>query len=186
MTFDIIIAVDSQNGMGKNNDLPWHLPNELKHFQKITTKLTNQNNKNAVIMGRNTWESIPKNRRPLKNRLNIVLTKQSHYRVDSDVMLANSVDNALLRIDLFNKEADKNNHLSKIENIFVIGGAQVLVDAIHHKNCKKIYLTKINKNFHCDVFFPEIPKDFVEIERSEVFIEGSVEYYFVTYLKQKN
>jgi dihydrofolate reductase len=168
--FHIIVAVDSKNGLGKNNKLAWHISGDLKYFQKITTKTVNPNLKNAVIMGRNTWESIPENRRPFKKRLNLVLTINENYKVPKGVVLAKSLDSAL---DILN---DKNLNL---ENIFVIGGAKLYAEAI--TKCEKIYLTKINKEFDCDVFFPQIPNNFVEKERSEVFNENGIEYVFVTY-----
>jgi hypothetical protein len=72
---NIIVAVDKNFGIGKNNSLPWRLPKEHKHFVKLTTTTDNPNKINAVLMGRKCWESIPYKFRPLKNRLNIVLSK---------------------------------------------------------------------------------------------------------------
>jgi dihydrofolate reductase len=74
----IIIAATKANGIGVNNSIPWHLHNDLKYFAQVTSKATD-GQQNAVIMGKKTWESIPKKNRPLPNRLNIVLSRNPNY-----------------------------------------------------------------------------------------------------------
>ena len=77
--FSIVVAIDSQHGIGKNNDLPWHLPADLKHFKFITTNSA-VGKRNVVVMGRKTWDSIPEKFRPLPNRTNVVLSKSADVR----------------------------------------------------------------------------------------------------------
>lgn len=73
---NLIVAMDDRGGIGRNGNLPWDLPAEMARFTKLTTLTTNRGNKNAVIMGRKVWESIPPKFRPLKNRLNVVLSRK--------------------------------------------------------------------------------------------------------------
>ncbi|PIQ77595.1 diacylglycerol kinase [Candidatus Peregrinibacteria bacterium CG11_big_fil_rev_8_21_14_0_20_46_8] len=167
MKFSLIAAVDSEYGIGKDGKLPWHLPNELEYFSHITIGEGN----NAVIMGRTTWESLPKKFRPLKNRLNIVLTRQEDYELPDGVVRASSLDEALQLA----KKKDT-------AECFVIGGTKVFSEAITHPDCAQIYLTEINKKFDCDTSFPLFDKQkFEQKSRSEVQSEKDIEYEFSIY-----
>ena len=75
VSLNLIVAIDSKNGIGKDNDIPWHIPNDLKYFKKITTSTSKPFKKNIVIMGRKTWDSIPDKYKPLPNRHNFILTR---------------------------------------------------------------------------------------------------------------
>jgi dihydrofolate reductase/thymidylate synthase len=81
-SFSIVVAMDSQQGIGKNNNLPWSLSADLTHFKSLTTTVTHLQKRNAVIMGRKTWNSLPTAFRPLPNRLNIVITRQERENND--------------------------------------------------------------------------------------------------------
>ena len=85
---NIIAAVDKSFGIGKNNQMPWHLPKEYAHFVRLTTTTRNPDMKNAVVMGRKCWESIPEKFRPLKNRVNIVLSKTMPSLVSSSIIIS--------------------------------------------------------------------------------------------------
>ena len=74
----IIVAATKANGIGINGSLPWRLPKEMKYFAQVTSNAVD-GRRNAVIMGRNTWESIPKKHRPLSNRYNIILSRNANY-----------------------------------------------------------------------------------------------------------
>ena len=150
----IIVAVDEENGIGKNSHLPWNLKKDMKHFVKITTgNFAKQNFSlkrkkiNAVIMGRTTWESIPKKYRPLKNRKNIVLTSNRDFKAKGAVV-ANSLPEAFSLIT------------PEIEKVFIIGGGKVFEETIKHPKLTGIYITKVHKKFDCDTFFPKIPREF--------------------------
>lgn len=159
MNFALVAAVDKNRGIGKNNTLPWHLSADLKHFARVTKGGT-------VIMGRKTWESLPEKYRPLKERKNVVLSTDANYPVPAGVELVQSLDEAL----------------SKGEGeLFVIGGARLFEEAIHHANCKKIILTEIDSSFDCDAFFPEIPSDFKVAEESPIEEEGGLKFRFLSY-----
>ena len=155
--FHIIVAHDLDNGIGINNTLPWHLPIDMQYFKKVTTNTTKPK-KNAVIMGRNTWESIPEKFRPLPNRKNIVLSRSQNIINDADI--ANSLDQAL---DLCN--IDKT-----IDQIFVIGGSQVYQDALVHDLCDTLYVTKVYGRFNCDVSFPEYKQLFKCTYASNIWV----------------
>lgn len=159
MGFSIIVAIDEKGGIGKHNTLPWHIPSDLKHFKELTTGGT-------VIMGRNTWESIPEKFRPLPNRLNIVLTGNLNYMVPEGVKLASSLDGALAVSE---------------GKTFVIGGAKVFEDAIRHESCTELIVTKIDGDFNCDAFFPFIPLDFQVVEEGDVIKENDINFKFLRY-----
>ena len=144
MNFAIIVATDLGNGIGKGNTLPWNFPEDLKNFKQITTQAP-EGKINAVIMGRKTWESIPEKFRPLPNRINVVLSSQE-LQLPENVFLSKSLNKSL---DLLSKKEN-------INKIFIIGGAQLYNEAINHPNFNELYLTKINKTYDCDTFFPKI------------------------------
>lgn len=128
----IVVVVDGNNGIGKNGDLLCHLPNDLKHFKKLTTGHT-------IIMGRKTFESLPKGALP--NRINIVITSDNADNYPGCIV-ARSVDEAFL----LTKKKDK---------VFIIGGGKIYNSTLYLAN--KLYLTRIHHRFeHADTFFPDI------------------------------
>ena len=141
MRFKLIVATTLDNGIGYNNTLPWNIKDELKHFAKTTIG----NKKNIVLMGRNTWESIPKT--PLKNRLNVIIssTMQKQSEPDSSTHVYNSISSFL----------NNSKQYQDIEDCWVIGGERIynsflteyinLIDELH--------ITRINNNYICDTFF---------------------------------
>lgn len=173
--FDIIAAIDSQRGLGKSGDLAWRLPEEMKYFQELTSKTTDPTKQNAVVMGRTTWESIPDKHRPLKGRLNVVLTRNSSYSLPEGVYNASSIKVAL---EMLSERID-------LEKIYVIGGAKIYEAALLHnltrQYCKNLYLTEIQQDFNCDVFFPQLTEEFEEIKRSCLIEEKGINYQFVVY-----
>src|SRR5262249_730757 len=93
--FSIVVAFDSSYGIGKNGQLPWKLPADLKRFKEVTSTHKDPTKLNAVIMGRKTWESLPASFRPLPGRVNMVLSKQAELSLPAGVLLAPSLENAL-------------------------------------------------------------------------------------------
>ncbi|MDO8302302.1 MAG: dihydrofolate reductase, partial [Sedimentisphaerales bacterium] len=172
-TFRLIVAVDQEYGIGKNNNLPWHLPGDLKHFKEITARTPQPRSQNVVIMGRKTWESLPEKFRPLPGRTNVVLTRHADCKYPDGVLVAGSLDQAL--------EMIKN--IPGRGETFVIGGGSIFKDAIAHPFCRTLYLTFIKQAFGCDVFFPEIPPAFKEFNRSADFSENGITYHFADYQK---
>jgi len=163
-SFNIISALlKSSNGIGKNNRLPWdYIKEDMSFFKKITT--SNKSTINAVIMGKNTWNSISEKSKPLQNRINIVLSKNKIHNKNNNVITANSLNEALNICY---------NH-KKINDIFVIGGEKVYKEAIIHPDCKYLYLTKVSPVSYilCDTFFPKIPNWIVKKETNQIKKKG--------------
>eukprot|EP00002_Diphylleia_rotans_P004063 TRINITY_DN1291_c0_g2_i1.p1 TRINITY_DN1291_c0_g2~~TRINITY_DN1291_c0_g2_i1.p1 ORF type:complete len:486 (-),score=113.17 TRINITY_DN1291_c0_g2_i1:116-1573(-) len=167
----VVAACHPSGGIGANGTLPWSLPGDLSHFKKVTSQTDQTNARNAIIMGRKTWDSIPPNRRPLPNRLNVIISSSLENEArDPNVEVARSFADALELVSLgkYKREVDK---------VFVIGGAQVYSDALQSPHCKTIYLTKIFADIPCDTFLPAIdPAVFQEMEALPLKEENSLSY----------
>jgi dihydrofolate reductase len=156
----IIAAIGKNNELGKNNDLIWHLPADLKRFKKVTSG-------HHILMGRNTFESIGK---PLPNRTTIIITRNDNYFKDG-CLIASSIEEAI--------ELAKND-----DEIFIIGGAQVYKQAIENNSVRKLDITIVHESFDADVFFPEIDKTiWKEVAREDFKADekNKYDYSFVTY-----
>ena len=158
----IVVVVDGNNGIGKNGDLLCHLPNDLKHFKKLTTGHT-------IIMGRKTFESLPKGALP--NRINIVITSDNADNYPGCIV-ARSVDEAFL----LTKKKDK---------VFIIGGGKIYNSTLYLAN--KLYLTRIHHRFeHADTFFPDIDFnnwELIEEEKYKADEKHLYDYSFRSYKK---
>ena len=154
----IIVAIAENNAIGLNNDLLWHIPEDMKRFRQITTG-------HRIIMGKRTYESLPN--RPLKNRTNIVISDIPGDRYEGCLM-AYSIREVL---DLC--PAD--------EESFIIGGGMVYRQFLPLAD--RLYITRVHKSFEGDVFFPEIdPDEWEETAREEGNPEGlDFTYSFMTY-----
>ncbi|MDV4149560.1 dihydrofolate reductase [Clostridium sp. AL.422] len=144
----IIVAKASNDVIGGDNKLLWHISNDLKRFKEITSGHT-------IIMGRKTFESLPK---VLPNRHHIIITRDQNYKVDSaDVEIANDINSI---IDRFENSTDE---------VFIIGGGEIYKTLL--PKTKKLYLTRVYKDFNGDTKFPEINfKDWSIEYQSEIFI----------------
>jgi len=149
--FKIIAATSPNGGIGLNGKLPWRNSTDMKYFKNITTQRFDESKTNAVIMGRNTFKSL--GYKPLPNRLNVCITTMDPFAAypyfgveKKDVLFFNSLETAL-------ENLYKN---SKIENIFVIGGAKLYKYALSHPDCEELHINRINCDVECDTFFPEI------------------------------
>ncbi len=174
--FSMILAVDSKNWLGKNNDLAWKLSSDLKHFKNITSKTKDLAKYNAVIMWRKTWESIPAKYRPLPDRINCILSRSLKYeninsKIDNFVLYFNSFEHCL-------KELSKKEN---VENIFLIWWASLYNQFLNHPKLDKIYLTKVEWDYNCDVFFDWIPDNFILEKVSDNFEENSIKFRFEEY-----
>jgi len=164
----IVVAADKSNGIGKDGGLPWHLKDDLRHFKEVTTKTSDPNKQNLVIMGRTTWESIPENHRPLTGRRNIVLSRNPEYRTEG----AQICDTLRHAFEL----ADEN-----IETIYIIGGGNVYHQIINNPELTGVYLTRVHGEFHCDTFFPDIPPRLSHKESLGSVTEGDITYDYLLY-----
>ena len=160
----IIVAKAKNNIIGKENKMPWHLPEDLKHFKNLTTGHT-------IIMGRKTFESFG---RPLPNRKHIVFSQNPDFKVNDENV---EVVHSLLQIqDLIEGK----------EEAFVIGGAMIYNFLMPY--VRKMYVTEIEKDFDGDTFFPLIDEDVWKETAREKGIKdkkNDLDYYFVTY-ERKN
>lgn len=170
MKFSIVVAVDKDLGIGKNNSLPWHLPGDMKHFKQITSRAAD-GKRNAVIMGRKTWDSLPEKFKPLPGRLNIVVTRQRNLVLANNChncKVASSLDEAL---SLCESEAE-------LSDVFVIGGAELYKAAISHSSLRRVYLTEIQASYACDVFFPQYANMLSLLPGSQTHNDNGVDYSF--------
>jgi len=129
LNISIIVAMANERVIGVNNGLPWDLPADMKHFRELTLG-------KPIIMGRKTYESIG---RPLPGRRNIVVSRNSELKIPG-VDVVSTLDDAISMV-------------SNVQEIMIVGGAQLYADALSKAN--KIYLTKINLDIKGDSFFPQ-------------------------------
>lgn len=158
VTYSVIAAVSKNGGIGYKGDLPWRLKKEMEYFNRMTNQVIREGTQNAVIMGRCTWQSIPDKYKPLKGRVNVVISKSLNC-VPEGVLLYPKLTDALKALNL-------NNHM---ERLWVIGGSSLYSEALKDINCKYLYITRIDQEFLCDTFFPDIdPKEFKETSEFDV------------------
>lgn len=164
----LIVATDKDWGIGKNNDLLVHLPNDLKFFKEKTLD-------KIVIMGRNTLESMPGGK-PLPKRTNIVISRNPEYIKEGCVMAA-SVEEAAAKARVLAGEGGE-------DNIFVIGGASIYEQML--PMCNSCFITRMNKAFGADRFFPNLDEnpDFEVVWESPSQEENGVEYKFREYRRK--
>lgn len=132
MILSAIVAMDKHNAIGKNNQLPWHLPEDLKFFKRTTLG-------KPVLMGRKTYDSLGK---PLKDRLNIVLSTQANLQLPEDVLVFHSLHAALEKLESLNTD-----------EAFIIGGGKVFEETMN--DIDRLYITHVNTVVEdAEVFFP--------------------------------
>ncbi|MDD7914880.1 dihydrofolate reductase [Polaribacter ponticola] len=161
----IIAAIAKNNALGKNNDLIWHLPADLKRFKRTTTG-------HHILMGRNTYESIGK---PLPNRTTVIITRNDNYFKDG-CLIAGSLEEA---IELAKED----------EHIFIIGGAQIYTHAIKKDLADALDITLVHKDFDADVYFPEIDLGkWEEVSREDFKADdkNKFDYSFLRFQKRVN
>lgn len=144
MPFAIIVATDKANGIGKDGQIPWDCPLDMRFFRYVTTYVTARGRKNAVIMGRKTWESL--GCKPLKGRVNIVLSRTPNTE------LPENPDGPYWQTNL--EDALEHAYgFSEINAVYVIGGAAVYKKALVHSDCAVVYHTQLDGDFSCDRHF---------------------------------
>ena len=160
----IIVAKAKNNVIGKNNELIWHLPEDLKRFKKLTTG-------HVIIMGRKTFESLG---RVLPNRKHIVFTNNPDFKIENENV---KIVHSMLEIQEYIEDKNEN---------FVIGGAMIYNLLMPYVT--KLYVTQINKDFEGDAFFPRIDEEkWKEVERILGIKDESInfDYEFITYERKK-
>ena len=160
----IIVAKANNNIIGGNNKLLWHLSKDLKRFKEITTG-------NTIIMGRKTFESLPK---VLPNRHHVVITSNKNFKVDSEsVTIVNKIE------EIVDKYKDS------VEEAFIIGGGEIYNLLLPYTNT--LYLTRVHKDFEGDTYFPNIDLSNWEVSyKSEVFSdeEEDLTYDFIDLIRK--
>jgi dihydrofolate reductase len=157
----IIVAIAENNAIGKNNELLWHISDDLKRFKKITGG-------NTIVMGKNTFYSLPI--RPLPKRTNIVITDVADEKIEGCVM-AYSIEDAIAKCDI-----DKEN--------FIIGGGSVYNQFLPYAN--KLYITKVHKIFDADCFFPDVDySKWKLIEKEPLLHDDKNDFAFSYFIYEK-
>ena len=140
MNYNVIVATCSNNGIGKDNELPWNI---ISEDMKMFSKLTKGNGNNAIIMGKNTYNSIGK---ALPARTNIVLSTSLCQSDFNNITIMSNIDNCI-----------KFCNNKKFDEVWIIGGETVYKDFLKLNIINFIYETKIYSNYDCDTYFPNIP-----------------------------
>lgn len=188
--FQIVVAATRHLGIGANGRMPWLIPGDMSYFKKLTASTRDETKQNAVVMGRKTWESIPKKFRPLPGRLNVVLSRSAQTKENEKnamntcqlehtsmpgVAVHGSLDGALEMLS-------SAEYKDRIETVFVIGGGQVYREAVGSPHCEAIHFTQINADYDCDVFFPTIDQTKFRLwSSSGTKKEKETEYSFLCY-----
>lgn len=161
MKITLVAAIASNNVIGKENSLPWNIPEDLKRFKQMTSGHT-------ILMGRKTFDSIG---RPLPNRQNIVMTKDENFEWEG-IKVINDFDEALELI----KESK--------EDVFVIGGSKIY--ELFEPVANTLAITRILKDFEGDAFFPDINWELWQIEKEENFFDekSKIECKLIEYSKK--
>lgn len=158
----IIAAIGKNRELGKNNQLLWHIKADMVRFKRLTLN-------NVVIMGRKTYQSLPKKFRPLPQRINIIVSKQKNFTYEP-IIIVHSIEEAIKKAKEFNKE------------IFIAGGASIYQQTLPLAD--KLYLTLVEKEFpDADVYFPSFENLFFKKNKEEIGHEGKLTFRFLEYSK---
>nr|WP_317200057.1 dihydrofolate reductase [uncultured Psychrobacter sp.] len=180
-----IAAISSNRCIGKDNALPWHISADLKHFKQMTTKQSDADDiQGIVIMGRKTFESM--GNKPLPKRANFIISTQMDYaeqkglKNNENTYVMHNLDDALT-------QAASLAHGAHLETIWIIGGEKVFKDAMMYTD--RIELTHVDTDIKDgDAFYPELPDDFAVAQESEQMHDdkSKLDYRFVTYKRKED
>lgn len=160
-----VVAVDKNWAIGNKGKLLVSIPNDMKRFRQITTG-------KIVVLGRKTLDTFPQ-KQPLKNRTNIILTRDMDYKV-SDAIIVHSIDELLEELKKY-----------PTEDVYIIGGDSVYAQMLPY--CDTVYATNIERSYEADTYFPNLDKldEWSVEEESEEQTYFDLEYVFRTYKKNK-
>jgi len=162
----MIVAMTKNRGIGYKNSIPWKIKKDMEYFSKLT--IGNSKHKNAIIMGKNTWLSLPN--KPLPKRENLIIS--------STMKGDNIYKNTNECLDYCKDQ--------KFDNVWIIGGQEIYNEFIHHKELRTIHVTEIQRPYECDTFFPLIPNNFTIYPVSAYYSENNINISFNTYFKDHN
>lgn len=186
----IVAYCKYNNGIGINNTIPWCLKKDLAYFKRITTTLpptylnTSNNTlqpKNMVVMGRKTWDSIPEKNRPLKNRINIVLSNNRDQDFIDDIekykdtYVKHSFDE-IISVNSLNSQYEY-----KFGVIFIIGGSSIYKEALDSKKIDEVIVTEVYNKFTCDTFFPVLYNNYKLKSVSKFMEEDGIYFRYLSY-----
>lgn len=157
MILSLLVAASENNVIGKDNQLPWHLPNDLKYFKNLTWGM-------PILMGRKTFDSIGK---ALPGRKSIVITRNQEWQHEG-VDVVHSIEEAVKKAESYGAK-----------EIFVIGGAEIFKTSLSAAN--RVYVTRIHHQFEGDVFFPEISEKEWQLKASRYCEADEKNHYNHTY-----
>ena len=165
MSINLIYASSINGVIGRDNSMPWYLPEDLEHFKECTQGF-------PVIMGRKTWDSLPAKFRPLPDRANIVISRSENWEGDGAVRASN-IEDALEKAQTL-----------ETEHIWVIGGAQVYNAALPYAN--RAYVTLIKETYEGDTYAPELPEEeWDALESTEIQKSATgLKYLFIVYQRK--
>lgn len=170
MKVKIIVAIDSEFGIGKNNNLMWFLPVDMKFFKETTKS-------HIVVMGRKSYESIPEKYKPLPGRENIILTRQDNYLAPGCVIF-NSLQDCL---NAYSGETER--------DIYIIGGGEIYKESINMGIVDEMYITHVANNFYADTFFPKVDLEDWDLDiilSQKIDLKHDFEFVIKRYTKVKN
>lgn len=184
--FSVILAA-TENGLIGNSStksgFPWRLPRDMAYFKEVTSTTGNPEKKNAVVMGRKTWDSIPAKFKPLEGRINVVLTRNPEElrksgKIPDDVLLYSDLQQAV----------DALGAMETCETIFIGGGSSIYNEAFASPNCEKVYLTTVLSPAQGDIFvdmklFNRFASVATEQKYSEVEKDGDFEIQMFVYTR---
>ena len=162
MNINMIFARSANGVIGNNNAMPWHLPEDLAHFKKLTLG-------SPVIMGRKTWDSLPTKFRPLPGRTNVVITRQTGWQAEG-AQTAGSLMDALALCQL-------------ASDVWIIGGAQIYAQA--EPLASRIEVTHIDKTYVGDAFAPTLGSQWQPSPKEDHVSSTGLNFSFITYTRQK-
>ena len=158
-----LIYARARNGViGKDNQMPWHLPEDLAHFKRVTLG-------QPVIMGRKTWDSLPARFRPLPGRLNIVITRQIDWQAEG-ALRTGSIEDALRLC-------------GDVDDAWIMGGAEIYRQA--EPLASTAVVTEIDQDFEGDALAPTLGLDWTEVQRESHTATSGMGFAFVTYQNQR-
>lgn len=167
MRLSIIVAVAENNVIGRGNTLPWHVPEDLKSFKKITMG-------KPIVMGRKTYESIG---RPLPGRTNIVITRNPEWQAEGVSTVASLAEALAL--------AEQRCVIDGMDELFVIGGEQIYRLAM--ASAQRIYMTRVHTNVEGDAYFPELSaSEWQQVANQPASEAAEVDYAFLVFERQSS
>ncbi|XP_053321658.1 dihydrofolate reductase-like [Spea bombifrons] len=181
----LIAAACNNMGIGRNGCLPWNLPKEYKYFIDKITSVTQPGKKNLIVLGRFSFESFDERYLPLPNCIIALLSRKESTLPPHASHICRDEEDVL-------KLASTPPLCNEVETIWILGGAEYYKTMMQHPWCDEIYLTRVQADFECDTFFPEVNQEIYKLMEnfpgvpSEVQEENGLSYVFQVYKRAEN